>query len=404
MTAAALLVVLGAAMLMELAGLSMAMGAFLAGVMLAESRFRHELEADIEPFRGVLLGLFFMAVGMSLDLALLREQAVSLIAAALALVALKIIVAGAILRASCSSTREALRAGALLSPAGEFAFVLIPLATSLAVLQPAQSGYVTALAALTMLIGPIAAKLLDPWLTTPMVTDNDIDEDFDSAGGAVMVIGFGRFGQVVTQTMLARKVEVTVIDKDVERIRSAARFGFKIYFGDGTRLDVMRAAGAAKARVIAICVDDRVAATKIAEMAVQDFPQARIHVRAFDRVHAIELMAHEPDRVVRETFEGALDFGGGMLEALGFTADEALEVVADVRQRDLTRLKAQADEGLLARQDLIHRQPGVAQPAEIKPMVTPEPLSKPQRKPKALTAETQDIIGDGQVVPAGGGS
>ncbi|MGL4527200.1 MAG: monovalent cation:proton antiporter-2 (CPA2) family protein, partial [Aestuariivirga sp.] len=401
MTAAALLVVLGAAMLMELAGLSMAMGAFMAGVMLAESRFRHELEADIEPFRGVLLGLFFMAVGMSLDLALLRDNALTLLGAAFVLIAVKILIAGAILRASCSSTREALRAGALLSPAGEFAFVLIPLAASLAVLTPAQSGYVTALAALTMLIGPIAAKLLETWLAPRAGATEAVEEDFNGAGGSVMVIGFGRFGQVVTQTMLARQVEVTVIDRDVERIRSAARFGFKIYFGDGTRLDVLRAAGAAKARVIAVCVDDKAAATKIAEIAAHEFAQARIHVRAFDRVHAIELMAHEPDRVVRELFEGALDFGGGMLEALGLTADEALEAVADVRERDLTRLKAQAQEGLLARADLIHRQPGVALPAELKPMVTPEPLSKPKSKPKALTPETQQIIAAEQPRPAG---
>ncbi len=383
MTAAALLIVLGSAALMEHVGLSMAMGAFLAGVMLAESNFRHELEADIEPFRGVLLGLFFMAVGMSLDLKLVLDNAFVLAMLAPALVMLKIAVAASILRASCSNTREAIRAGALLSPAGEFAFVLLPLAASLALLTPSQTAFSTALAALTMLIGPIVAKAIDGWLTATAKPSEDIEEDYAGAGGSVLVVGFGRFGQVATQVLLAQKLDVTVIDKDIERIRSAARFGFKIFYGDGTRLDVMRAAGAGKAKVIAVCVDDREGALKIVEIAKQNFPQARINVRAFDRVHAIDLLKLEPDLVLRELAEGSLAFGKATLETLGFSADEAADTVADVRRRDNERFKAQIRDGILARADLINTG---------KPVVTPEPLVQPTSKPKALNPETENAL------------
>jgi glutathione-regulated potassium-efflux system protein KefB len=393
MTAAALLVVLGSAVLMEKVGLSMALGAFLAGVLLAESNFRHELEADIEPFRGVLLGLFFMAVGMSIDLKLVAANWLFLALAAPTLVALKIAIAAAILRASCSSTAEAVRAGALLSPAGEFAFVLLPLAASLALLSPEQAALATALAALTMLIGPVVAKLIEAQIARLPVVAETIDEDFSEANGSVVIIGFGRFGQVVTQTMLTRRIDVTVIDKDVERIRSAARFGFKVYFGDGTRLDVLRAAGAGRARLIAVCVDDREAARRISEMALHEFPQARLHVRVFDRVHAIEMMGLGVDRFVRETFEAALHFGRISLEALGLASDEAAEIVADVRKRDLQRLEAQATEGILARPDLL---------SSMKPAVTPEPLVQPRKAGVALSDETRAAVAGPAAPPAPG--
>jgi monovalent cation:proton antiporter-2 (CPA2) family protein len=394
MTAAALLVVLGSAVLMEHVGLSMALGAFLAGVLLAESNFRHELEADIEPFRGVLLGLFFMAVGMSIDLKLVAANWLLLALAAPALVLLKIAVAAGILRASCSSTAEAIRAGALLSPAGEFSFVLLPLAGSLALLTPEHAAIATALAALTMLIGPVVAKLIDAQLAHNPAAAT-IDEDFNGAGGSVVIIGFGRFGQVVTQTMLTQRIDVTVIDKDVERIKSAARFGFKIYYGDGTRLDVLRAAGAGKAKLIAVCVDDSDAARRITEIVKQEFPQARVHVRVFDRVHAIELMGIGADRFVRETFESALYFGRITLETLGLSPDEAARILADVRKRDLQRLQAQATDGILARPDLL-RGTGIT--------LLPEPLVKPQKAGTALNEETRAAVEQTQPQTAGAGA
>ncbi|MEZ2407582.1 monovalent cation:proton antiporter-2 (CPA2) family protein [Bosea sp. OAE752] len=390
MTAAALLIVLGAALLMEHVGLSMAMGAFLAGLMLADSHFRHELEADIEPFRGVLLGLFFMAVGMSLDLKLVVENALLLAIAAPLLVLFKIAVVASILRASCSSTLEAIRAGALLSPAGEFAFVLLPLGVAHGLLNPQQAAIVTALAAISMLLGPIVAKLIDNVLLA-RITPETMDEDFDGVGDSqVMVIGFGRFGQVVTQALLLQHVNITVIDSDVEQIRAAARFGFKVYYGDGMRLDVLRAAGAGKARVICICVDDKNAALRILEMVKSEFPNVRVHARAFDRIHAIDLMKADVDYQMRETFESALGFGRVTLEAVGLTRDEADLVIDHVRDRDAQRMEIQFNEGIAAALNRV-------------PRVTPEPLVKPKGKSKALTAETQEVIEDGGAEVAVGG-
>ncbi len=390
MTAAALFIVLGAALLMEHVGLSMAMGAFLAGVLLADSHFRHELEADIEPFRGVLLGLFFMAVGMSLDLRLVMENWLLLALAAPLLVLFKIVVAASILRASCSSTMEAVRAGALLSPAGEFAFVLLPLGISLGLLSEPQGAIATALAALSMLIGPVVAKLIDLWLMSRIVPET-IDEDFADAGKAsVVVVGFGRFGQIVTQALLLQHVDVTIIDSDVERIRSAATFGFKIYYGDGTRLDVLRAAGVGKARVLCVCIDDKDAALRIVEMAKEEFPNVRLNVRAYDRIHAIDLMKAGVDYQMRETFESALGFGRVTLESLGLNYDEASLVIDHVRDRDAQRMEIQFTEGIQAALNKV-------------PRVTPEPLVKPRGKSKALTVETQEVIEDGGAEVAVGG-
>ena len=366
MTAAALLIVLGAALLMEHVGLSMAMGAFLAGVLLADSHFRHELEADIEPFRGVLLGLFFMAVGMSLDLALVLDNALLLALAAPLLVLVKIAIAASILRASCSSMTEAVRAGALLSPAGEFAFVLLPLGVSLGLLNDQQGAIATALAALSMLLGPVLAKLIDGFLLS-RATAETMEEDFEGAGAAsVVVIGFGRFGQIVTQALLLQHIDVTVIDSDVERIRSAAKFGFKVYYGDGTRLDVLQRGGrrqGARDLHLRRRQGRRAAHRRDRQVGV---PAARIHARAYDRIHAIELMKAEVDYQMRETFESALGFGRVTLEGLGLTYDEASLIIDHVRERDAA-----------AHGDPVHAKASARRSTKV-PRVTPEPLVKPK--------------------------
>ncbi|GGC91034.1 monovalent cation:proton antiporter-2 (CPA2) family protein [Chelatococcus reniformis] len=392
LTAAALLVVLGAALLMEEAGFSMAMGAFVAGVLLAESNFRHQLEADIEPFRGLLLGLFFMSVGMSLDLRLVLEQAAVLALATAALVGGKIAIVSALARLSGSSWTDALRAGALLATAGEFAFVLLPLAGTLGVLSATHAQLLIAVAALSMLVAPLAAKLLDMILVRAGAARPLIDEDVEgdrnaSDQSSVIVIGFGRFGQVVNQVLLAEAVDVTVIDLDVNRIRQATRFGFQVYYGDGTRLDVLHAAGTGRARVVCVCVDHAETATRIVELLHAEFPRVRTYVRAYDRVHAIELMHMQVDYQLRETFRSALSFGRATLEALGIDPERAAEVEEDVRKRDIARLVLQGEGGLLDGADLLH---GAT--------VTPEPLMAPKFKSKALTAETRDLIamdGDG---------
>ncbi len=244
MTAAALLVVLGAALVMEMAGMSMALGAFLAGVLLSESNFRHQLEADIEPFRGLLMGLFFMSVGMLIDGKLVVAHAGLLAACAVGLVLLKAVVVFGLFRLTGSPNRGAFEAAGVLTSAGEFSFVVFPLAASNGLMQPAQADLMSALAALTMLAGPIVAKLV-AFVTdhqkAPEV-DREPEEIPEEAKNSILVIGFSRFAQIALQVLLAEQVDVTVIDNSVARIRTAGRFGFKVYYGDGTRLDVLRAA------------------------------------------------------------------------------------------------------------------------------------------------------------------
>jgi monovalent cation:proton antiporter-2 (CPA2) family protein len=384
MTASALLVVFGTALLMDRVGLSMAMGAFLAGLLLAESNFRHQLEADIEPFRGILLGLFFMSVGMSIDGGLVRDDWRMLAIATPAIVIGKTAVVAALFRATGSSWRDAARAGALLSPAGEFTFVLLPLAVTLGLVGGPTAQQATALAALTMLVGPVAAKVLDLVLERTRKPAAELPpEDFGDANASVLVIGFGRFGQVIDQVLLAHGVDVTVIDNNVERIRASARFGFRIYYGDGTRLDILRAAGAARAQIICVCIDDREAAVKIVEMVHQEFPNARTYARAYDRIHAVELMNREVDFQLRETFDSALAFSRAMLEELGVDPAEAASLVDDVRKRDVARLVLQQAGGALGGVDLLRGRG-----------ISPEPLVAPKLKPRALNAETRDIIGD----------
>ncbi len=381
MTAAALLVVLGTAMLMEACGMSMALGAFLAGLLLSESQFRHELEADIEPFRGLLMGLFFMSVGMSIDMGLVLRNAAFLVALAIGVIVIKSLVVYALMRASRSTHCESLSAAGVLTPAGEFSFVVFPLAASYNLLPLETANMLSAIAALTMVAGPLVANGIQRWSDRVRPAGQLPPAEIvpDGARGNVLVIGFGRFGQMVVQVLLRERVDVTVIDNDIERIRNAARFGFKVYFGDGTRLDVLRAAGAADARVIAICVDKKDEALLIVEMIKQNFPLARVHVRAYDRIHAIALYGAGADYLVRETFESALRFGGDTLSELIEDPTRVDEAVDEVRRLDLARLAMQQAGASFS--DAVAAAP-----------ITPEPLTTPTKKSKGLSNETQDIV------------
>jgi glutathione-regulated potassium-efflux system protein KefB len=207
-------------------------------------------------------------------------------------------------------------------------------------------------------------------------------DDFDGAHGSVLLIGFGRFGQLVAQCLLAENVDVTAIDNDARQIQNAGRFGFKVYYGDGTRLDVLRAAGVARARLLAVCIDDKTAATAIVDLARTEFPGLTLYVRSYDRAHTLELIAKGVDLELRETYESALRFGRQSLEALGLDAERAREVEADVRARDLARLALQQAEGIMAGVEMLR--PGRA--------VEPEPLSGPEREGVALNPEAEDII------------
>lgn len=380
MTAAALLVVLGAALTMQKAGMSMALGAFLAGVLLAESNYRHELEADIEPFRGLLLALFFMGIGMSIDLVIVRANLWLIAVAAITITILKAAIVWLLFRATCVHRGDALRAGSVLTGAGEFAFVLIPLGGSLGVLDPRQGSILTAIAATTMLLGPLVATLTDGLVRRWTGPDLREPDDFSDASGSVLVIGFGRFGQIVSQCLLAEGIDVTAIDNDPEMLESVARFGFKVYYGDGTRLDVLRAAGAGEARLIAICIDNREAASRIVDLVQAQFPAAKLYVRSFDRRHTLQLVAKGVDFQVRETYESALVFGRKTLEALGLDPERAAAVEEFVRRRDLDRLVLQQAEGISAGADLLRTR------------MVHEPLSTPRHEVKPLNPEAEEII------------
>ena len=380
MTAAALLVVLGAALVMQKAGMSMALGAFLAGVLLAESNYRHELEADIEPFRGLLLALFFMGIGMSIDLAIVRANLWLILAAAAVITVLKAAIVWLLFNATCVRRADALRAGSVLTAAGEFAFVLIPLGGSLGVLDARQASILTAIAAITMLLGPLVATFTETLLRRLNPPDTREPDDFSEARGSVLVIGFGRFGQIVSQCLLAEDIDVTTIDNDPEMIQDAGGFGFKVYYGDGTRLDVLRAAGAGEARLVAVCIDNRQAASRIVDLVRAEFPGTKLYVRSYDRRHTLQLIAKGVDFELRETYESALVFGRSTLEALGLDSERAAATEQFVRARDVDRLALQQAEGLSAGTDLLNTR------------MVHEPLSTPAREVKPLNPEAEEII------------
>lgn len=355
MTAAALLVVLGSAQLMDAGGLSMAMGAFLAGVLLSESAFRHQLEADIEPFRGLLLGLFFLAVGMSLDLSVVRANLGFIAAAVPVLMLAKGLCIYVVARLLKSPHGDALDRAVLMAQGGEFAFVLYSAAATSGLIDGPTRANLTAIVVLSMVLTPLAVLAARPLMPGPRKPSLEGVEAADGLQGSVLVIGFGRFGQVSSQALLARGVDVTIIDNDIEMITAAADFGFKVYYGDGTRLDVLHASGAGRARVVAVCVDDRAAATRIAELVHAAFPQASLLVRSYDRQHALALVEAGVDHQVRETFASAVEFGGIALRELGVEADEAAQVMEEVRRLDAERFALESAAGdARAGADLLH--------------------------------------------------
>ncbi|MFT3762431.1 MAG: monovalent cation:proton antiporter-2 (CPA2) family protein [Pseudoxanthomonas sp.] len=386
MTAAALLVVLGAALLMQIGGLSMAMGAFLAGVLLSESTFRHQIEADIEPFRGILLGLFFLGVGMSLDLGVVARNWPLIAAGVAAMMLVKSLCVYAVARLTHSTHGEALDRAVLMAQGGEFAFVLFSAAAAARVIAAEVNANLTAIVVLSMALTPLAVLAVRR-LTPKAAQSLEGVEAVDGQTGSVLIIGFGRFGQVMSQSLLARDVDVTIIDTDIEMIQSAAEFGFKVYYGDGARLDVLRASGAETARAIAICADDREATDRIVELARHEFPQAKLLARSYDREHSLRLVGAGVDFQIRETFESAVEFGRAALLELGVPEDEADQVAAQVRELDRERFQLETAAGdVRAGRPLII---GNTAPA------TPTPFTAPRREGRALNPEAEDAIRDG---------
>jgi CPA2 family monovalent cation:H+ antiporter-2 len=379
MIAAALLVVLGSATIMQFAGLSMAMGAFIAGVLLAESSYRHELEADIEPFRGILLGLFFMAVGLSLDLSVIVENWLVIVVAVPLLMAVKAALIYGLTRLFGSEHDNAVRTAFLLPQGGEFGFVLFSAAASASIFPAATASLLVAIVTLSMALTPVSVLIGNRFLRPE--TEEVMDEDFSGLdGGAdVLMIGFSRFGQIASQMLLSGGTNVTIIDHSANRVRSVQKFGFRIYFGDGQRKDVLEAAGIRRAKIVAVCTNHRETTDKIVELIQAEFPDTRLFVRSYDRAHTLELRARGVEYEIRETFESALMFGRRTLEALGTDEEQAYEISQDVRKRDEERLAIQAVEGITA---------GIEK-MRLKP-VTPEPLVKPRRESKRLDSANEN--------------
>lgn len=352
MTAGALLVVLGAALLMDAAGLSMAMGAFLAGVMLSNSSYRHQVEGDVEPFRGLLMGLFFMAVGMSLDLRVVATEWRLLLAMLLTFAVVKATMVYGVARLLRASPRRGTERASMFLPGGEFAFVVFAAAAAGGVITARENALLSTIVILAMALIPIVAGVVQRLLGTKASMEGV--ELARGLSGRALIVGFGRFGQIASQTLLSKDVELSVIDNDPERIRDAARFGFKVFFGDGANLETLRQSGAGDTDVLLVCVDEPRAALRIVELVRSEFPQAKLLVRSYDRNHSIGLIRAGVDYEIRETVESAHAMGSQGLRALGFAEAEIDEADGDARQRDRDRLSEQVAGDEMSGRDRLH--------------------------------------------------
>lgn len=347
MTAAALGVVIGAALLMDVVGMSYAMGSFLAGVMLSESSFRHEVEANIEPFRGLFLGLFFMAVGLSLDLEVIARYWYVILAIVPFSIVIKGLVIYGVTRAFQNTHDTAVRVALALPQHGEFGFVLFASAASVGLFPGPLSSVLIAVVAVSMALSSLTSRL-EPWLLAPGDDPGSVDEDYADAGGRLLVIGFGRFGQIVSQPLFAHGLDVTILDHDVKRIDDARRFGFRVHYGDGTRREILHMAGLDNVDGVVVCTDNEETTTRIVDEIRAVNADIPLYVRVRDRHHALKLYDRNPESMVRETFESALLLGQHVLMGLGLAAVDATDIIADIRAKDLARLDTQLKEGVYA--------------------------------------------------------
>ena len=344
---AGLFTVVGAAAVMQSLHLSVALGAFVAGVMLAESPYRHELESDVEPFRSILLGLFFLSVGMTLNLELIAERPLFVIGIAAGVIATKTILISGLSRLFGCSWTLALRLGLLLSQAGEFGFVLFGQATAAALITPEAASLFSAVVTLSMATTPFLMRFIDFLERREGQRPDDLDGPEKSPETSAIVVGYGRFGQTVAQMLQAKRIGVTIIDKKPAQIELSEEFGTKVYYGDGLRIDLLRTAGAETAEVIALCNDNKDGEInrESVKAIINAFPRASIMVRAFDRRDLLELDGLDIDFAERELFEGAVAMGRAALRASGVEEAEVKRVERAYRQRDCDRLERQSATG-----------------------------------------------------------
>ena len=344
---AGLFTVIAAAELMHELGLSVALGAFIAGVMLAESPYRHELESDVEPFRSILLGLFFLAVGMMLDLSVIAQSPGLVLGVALAVIVIKAGIIACLARAFGNGWPRSIRLGLLISQAGEFGFVLFAQAASAQLILPEAASLFSAVVVLSMMTTPFLMKLTD-WMERREETGaRGLDGPDKSPETDVIVVGYGRFGQTVAQMLMAKRVGVTLIDKAPSMIETAGEFGTKVYYGDGMRLDLLRTAGAETAKAILFCNDNRDGEMTRGALkrVLEAFPQASVMARVYDRRHLMTLDGLDLSFAQRELFESAVLMGRKALKAVGVESGEVDRVDSEYRLRDCERLERQSATG-----------------------------------------------------------
>jgi len=336
-TAASLLLVVAIAALCQLVGLSMALGAFLAGVLLAESEFRRELETDIEPFKGLLLGLFFIAVGMSIDFGVLAHSPWLMAAIVIGFMAAKALVIYPLARSIGIPLQERPILTLLLTQGGEFAFVVFQAAAGENVTSPETSSLLIGAVAVSMLASPVFLVAIDKWLLPRWANCNtpQLDEISEQQNAPVIIAGFGRYGQIVGRLLAAEGIASTVLDHDADMIEAARAFGYKVFYGDATRLDLLRTAGAGTAKVLLVAVDDVDQSLAIVDLARENFPHLELVARAKDVTHWNKLRDRGVVRVERELFESSLRSGRTVLELLGFAAGEARRQAMRFRRHNL---------------------------------------------------------------------
>jgi len=342
MTAASLLIVISVAVLMNSVGLSMGLGAFLAGIMLANSDYRHQLESDIEPFKGMLLGLFFIAIGMTLNLALLWANPLRIVVLALGLVFVKTAIITAILRWRHVSLKEGVQLGLMLSQGGEFAFVVLSQGQQAMLFDAALAEQLTLIVGLSMAFTSPLVTLYRRVGHSRSVEQPDQDRHWDSHQPEVIIAGFGRFGQIIGRLLQARHIPFTAMDKDSADVEFVKQFGNRLFLGDRTRIDLLRSAGIKHSKILVVAVNDVAQSLAIIDHAREQNARIKIIARAVDRFHAYELYKRKVDSVVRETFASSLEAATDTLEQLGYTEGQALEAAKRFRLHDEELLERSA--------------------------------------------------------------
>src|SRR6266542_2653326 len=337
-TAAALLIVIGAALAMNAIGLSMSLGAFLAGVLLADSEFRHELEADVDPFKGLLLGLFFIAVGMSANLTLLVERPFAVLGLALGLLAVKALVLFVIMRAFGASNESAQRVAVDLSQGGEFAFVLFASAQGFGIFTPATAEMLVLVVTVSMLLAPLSFTMHDRWLERTRAPEFDTIE---GPGNPVIIAGYGRFGQIVSRVLRMGGIPFTVLEASYQQVDFVRRYGAKVYYGDASRLDLLVAAKAAQAKLFVLAIDDVEASVRAATVVRRHFPTLTVIARARNRVHYFRLRDLGIRVIERETFRASLEIAREALRQCGFAAAAADRAIDLFDRHDREQLDVQ---------------------------------------------------------------